>query len=604
MVALIYFNATFGFSQNEKLIDSLIQEIHAHIEIEYFSKAEEIFQHITTLPEYKNDSIRLQIDLELVKLYEANDLGHKTLETLLSGYSLAKDIQSSKFISDYGYRIGGKFSKSKNYAKAIMYFREILSYAEKQNDSLGISRAYLGLGSMNFHLYRLENDTLHYDSIPYYYLKAINILPKNEENKAELALLYANMIGFNYYERDFESAEEYGNLALNICKATNDTVQMSSVLNTLGAINIAKGNYERAEYYYNKSLGLVVSKTDLESLNTRQREYRNLADLYYRTEDFERAYDFRVKHQLLQDSISNINANRRFSLIEAKYNLAEEEKQTEVEKNKRERAEAILIVVGITVLVIFVLIFLFYRIQRVKKAKQLLELQQEQLTKEREIEKIQNESQIKILNATLDGKESERRQIAEILHNSVSALLSSAGLHLQAAKIGLKNDVPEEIVKSQEIVKEAGEKIRNLSHALISSVLLKFGLQYALDDLCEKYSNSKLKFNCDARGIKRYDSSFEIKMHSIIEELMNNIIKHSNATNTEITLKDEQGVLRVRIFDNGEGFDVEKLRTQQESGLGLPQIDARIKMMEGQFNIQSSAKAGTRIYMNVPIPSN
>ena len=138
------------------------------------------------------------------------------------------------------------------------------------------------------------------------------------------------------------------------------------------------------------------------------------------------------------------------------------------------------------------------------------------------------------------------------------------------------------------------------STELISSVLLKFGLAFAVHDLCEKYSNSELEFISDDNGIKRYNQQFEIKIYSIIEELINNIIKHSNANNASINLIERNGdKLIIQIIDDGNGFDV--TRARRKDGLGLSHIEARIKIMKGVFNINSKMGEGTSIFISVPI---
>jgi len=178
--------------------------------------------------------------------------------------------------------------------------------------------------------------------------------------------------------------------------------------------------------------------------------------------------------------------------------------------------------------------------------------------------------------------------------------LSSANLHLQASKSQLNSHVPVEISKAQEIVNEASVKIRDLSHELISSVLLKFGLAFAVHDLCEKYSNSEIQFISDDNGIKRYDQEFEIKIYNIIEELINNILKHSAAKNASINLIERNGdKLLIQIIDDGKGFNVK--RAKGKDGLGLSHIEARIKIMKGVFNINSKQGEGTSIFISVPI---
>ena len=137
-----------------------------------------------------------------------------------------------------------------------------------------------------------------------------------------------------------------------------------------------------------------------------------------------------------------------------------------------------------------------------------------------------------------------------------------------------------------------------MSHKLISSVLLKFGLTTAVEDLCDKYSTSHLKFESSSKNLKRYSQNFEIKTHNIIEELVNNILKHSNATIASIDMEEVGENLQIKISDNGKGFIKEDII--KKDGLGLNQIDARIKVMKGVFKIDSIREEGALVYISIP----
>ena len=307
---------------------------------------------------------------------------------------------------------------------------------------------------------------------------------------------------------------------------------------------------------------------------------------YDSLKDFENAYRSTARSYVLYEQINREHLAENLAEVEAKYNLALEEQRTEEEKGKTFRAQVLFYGMAFITLTFLVLAFIFYKNYK--------------LTEQNKLEQIHNNLQTRIINATIDAKEKERKSIAEILHDSVSALLSSANLHLQASRSQLNGAAPIEITKAQEIVNEASVKIRDLSHELISSVLLKFGLAFAVHDLCEKYSNSELELISDDNGIKRYDQKFEIKIYNIIEELINNIIKHSKARNASINLIERNGdKLIIQIIDDGKGFDVKGAR--RKDGLGLSHIDARIKIMKGVFNINSKVGEGTSIFISVPI---
>ena len=178
-------------------------------------------------------------------------------------------------------------------------------------------------------------------------------------------------------------------------------------------------------------------------------------------------------------------------------------------------------------------------------------------------------------------------------------MLSSANLHLQATRSQFNGETPVEIDKTQKIITEASQKIRDLSHTLVSSVLLKFGLKFAIKDMADKYSNSQIEIKTELGEIKRYEQNFEIKVYNITQEFVNNILKHSKAKNSTIKLEEVNKRLLLKITDDGVGFDKTKITVKD--GLGINQIDARIQMMKGEFQIDSLMNKGTTIYVELPI---
>jgi signal transduction histidine kinase len=118
--------------------------------------------------------------------------------------------------------------------------------------------------------------------------------------------------------------------------------------------------------------------------------------------------------------------------------------------------------------------------------------------------------------------------------------------------------------------------------------------------MCEKYSNQDLEFELESEDkIPRFNQDFEIKIHNIIEECINNIMKHSKASEASVMLLLTNNMLHVTITDNGVGFDTSKI--DPTSGIGLSQIKARIENMEGVFDIESKINQGTSIVMQVPV---
>lgn len=153
--------------------------------------------------------------------------------------------------------------------------------------------------------------------------------------------------------------------------------------------------------------------------------------------------------------------------------------------------------------------------------------------------------------------------------------------------------------KVLKIVDFASKEVRDLSHTLHSSILHKFGLPFAIKDIAEMYSNSQIKIHTELDIDIRYSIAFENKVYNIVQELINNVLKHSEAQNAVILLKEHNGTLKIVISDDGIGFDKNKVKNKD--GIGINQIEARVYMLKGLIQITSEEGGGTKIEINLPI---
>ncbi len=545
-------------------------------------KHEEALLRITELEtQHKyttNQKNNLELQLKKATLLYQTGEKEKAINLLLKGIDELK--LSSQLLSlktRYSFFIGGILVDERNFSKSRAYYRLFLKDFKSKKDTLRIIYFYNNIG-LSFY-----NEELN-DSAKIYFNKSVNI-PISTTNSELISNAYNNLSAIAIREKKYNLAEEYGNKSFKIIEQQQDTLDIAIALINLSNILYPKKEYSKIRANYLKAYESVKNLKSIEALEIKSACLYNLSYVSEELHEYKKAFYYLDEATNLKDSLAQANTAQNISEIEAKYNVAKEAQKTEEEKSKRLKAQVRFYGTAMVFLVMLVLGYIFYRNYRLKQRNKL--------------EQLENEAQTKIINATIDAKEKERKAIAETLHDSVSALLSSVNLHLQATKAKLEKKTPKEVFQAQEIVGEASIKIRDLSHELISSVLLKFGLAYAVHDMCQKYSNSQISFHSNENGIQRYDQDFEIKIHNIIEELINNILKHSKATAATIMLahrKDDK--LSIRITDDGVGFDVSSVRGD---GLGLSHINARIKVMKGVFNIVSSKEDGTNVFMLVPI---
>lgn len=535
---------------------------------------------------YEDDSERLKHIKELLNK-------DKSEEALNNLYQYIKDVvkdNDTLLIVEANILLGDILRDNGDYHKSNSTFNKIVPLLKNNYEKL--QYIYFKKGGN----YQLDNQI---DSALVNYEKAI-LIGNNIKNKEDLKTkIHANISGIYYLKENYIKAIEHSKIAVKYQQFLGNKDIEAGILNNLGGIYYMQGDYRKALKSFQKTLSIVDFGQGKIQKDTRRSSYINIAYAYSGLKKYKKAFEFQDKYFTLNDSINQELKYAEIAEIESKYNVAAKEKEAEIEKGKRQRAEYLSIGLGFASLILVLGFYGLYKLYRLNKKNHALQTNQRQLVHNSNIEKIKSDLQAKILAATLDGRLEERKKIALVLHDNVSALLSAANLHLFASKKKLKNDVPEEIEKTQNIITEASESIRSISHKLISSVLLKFGLGVAVADLCEKSSNSEINLTSKTVDITRFDQNFEIKIFNVINELVNNILKHSEARIGTIKLNQLNGELQLLVFDDGKGFNIDDI--QEQSGIGLSQVEARIKALGGLIKFNGNEGNGTRIYISVPI---
>ena len=246
-------------------------------------------------------------------------------------------------------------------------------------------------------------------------------------------------------------------------------------------------------------------------------------------------------------------------------------------------------IVSLSIVLVIILFFLFYFFYQNNKLKQKIKRKD-----------IKQKILLDVINAGIDSQELERKKIVSFLHDNINSLLSTAGLHLNVFT-NQNNIKSEEIQKTKAILADVHDLLRDMSHELVPSLLVRFGLIYAIEDLCERNSNSVIHFEFTSTipTQKRYIEKFEMKLYFITSELCNNIIKHSEAKKAHIIVKEKNNHFILTIQDDGKGF---KNKIKDVEGFGLNRIKARIKKFKGSFTIISNPDEGTIIKIKIPLP--
>jgi PAS domain S-box-containing protein len=202
-----------------------------------------------------------------------------------------------------------------------------------------------------------------------------------------------------------------------------------------------------------------------------------------------------------------------------------------------------------------------------------------------------------LLLGILDAQEEERRRIAESLHNGVGQMLFATKLNFDRVAAL----VPPEIFKStNQLLDDAIHETRKVSHELVPLTLNNFGLAQSIQDLCRKYSQTRVRMKCEVIGLEdRLESYLEVAIYRICQELLTNVTKHAEATSADILLMQEDGGVTLKVRDNGKGINP---GTSRLAGIGLRTIEDRVKLLNGTFSIHAPITGiGTQVTIQIPI---
>lgn len=217
---------------------------------------------------------------------------------------------------------------------------------------------------------------------------------------------------------------------------------------------------------------------------------------------------------------------------------------------------------------------------------------------EQENLKIRLNQQKAQLIAVLEAQEEERRRISESLHNGVGQILYATKLNLE--RVTQLSETKEALQTVGELLSEAIKETRRVSHELVPVLLNDFGLKEALQDLCRKYENCSLFLRCQIEGLHEgLEPYLEVALYRISQELINNIVRHSEATAASLMFNIQEEQINLEVRDNGKGFIYQEGKTK---GIGLQSIENRVKLLNGTLSITTPKTGkGTLVTITVPV---
>ena len=309
--------------------------------------------------------------------------------------------------------------------------------------------------------------------------------------------------------------------------------------------------------------------------------------------DYKTSLNFFERKKRFDDSISNLRNIKYLENLKAEYNM--DLKNREIiekdiminQKAQESRTKTSLIVLLLVCLVLVIIFFIQFRSR--KKAESKLNEQT-----------LANLAVQQDYMSFIEGQEAERKRIASDIHDGLAQNLVTLGINLSALKI----ESQDELNRKKELQADINQLInetRTIAHNMMPDVLTELGLTKGLKSLIHKLNqnNAGLTFSLELNDpFIKLSSLMEIQLYRIIQELMNNVIKHAQATSCLIKIVSSTEELKLSVTDNGIGFDID---IQQKAGIGIKSVNSRVRSLGGSIQIDSGLNSGCRTYIVIPM---
>lgn len=514
--------------------------------------------------------------------------------------------------------LGAINAKLKNFDDAIENFKLCIDICAKNNNTLEQAAPLANIGVL-FLEQKKPDQALEY------FNKAVLIQSKFKLKK-DLTIAYLN-IGVAYkMKKEYDLAISYSQKAMRISKEEkfNDFLfktyfNLASLYEDAGNCPLALENLyhyinESKEAYdleKNKQIQELLAKYEADS---KEKELKLLKKDKKLKEAELKKQQANIEREKLLKAIGIKEKERKILLLKKENEIENEKKEKEIailtkeaqfrkiefEKKQAELKQKNLlknIAIGGSLFILAASIVLVVLYQQRLKALELLNIKTEEVNKQKVYE-LMRDQEFTAIKASMEGQEKERARVAKELHDGIGGNLASIKLSL--ANI-IKDHESEKLRKVMTNLDETYNEVRAISHNLLPSQIVDKSFVDLIKNITnEILSNSKIMVNFitfPEKELNLLPNDIKVEIYRVIQELTNNILKHSKAENIEIQLIKREQQICLMVEDDGVGFDINK----QANGIGLTNIKSRIEALNGTVNIESVVGKWTIANIEMPV---
>ncbi|QNA46391.1 tetratricopeptide repeat-containing sensor histidine kinase [Lacibacter sediminis] len=538
----------------------------------------------------------------------------------LKSVAIARKLNDPIMLGKALFNTGSSYRMLAQYENAIPLYEEGRKIFASNGDSLLMARSY---DIIQMLYYNLEN----YDKGVFYGETAVKWL-RTIDDPVWLGTTLNNL-GMNYAKKGaYAKAKDCWMEALAIGKKIGNIEMEASQMLNLGDLYMDEGDYAVIGQYYNKALELYTTldgaegiaialrglaiyefyKKDFQAakiyadrslavinqnnlLFEKRKTFETLSRIHIALHDLITGQKYMQQATVLADSIINDRIRKSTVEFETKYETAKKDGQIKLQQSELKQKSTLNYILIGSAAALLIISLLSYRNYRHKQ-----NLQQQR------INELETEKQLAATEAVLKGEEQERTRLAKDLHDGLGGMLSGIkhSFNNMKGNLVMTPENAQAFERSMDMLDSSIKEMRRVAHNMMPETLVKYGLDTALKDFCKDMSLAgSVKVIYQSVSIENavIDQTTSITIYRIVQELVNNVMKHAAAKQVVVQLNKLNGQLTITVEDDGKGFDTAILR--QSSGMGWSNILNRVEFMKGIMDVQSEPGKGTSVHIEL-----
>jgi signal transduction histidine kinase len=563
---LFFICITFLFAQNKSIENRLaeIEKTKASVEL-----INELKKTLST-PSLSNED-NLAVQTTLVHQYQALQLWDTCLNYCQAQVALAHQQKNALAEATFYKLIGGTYYYIPKKENAIAYWNKCIALAEPNNYHTLLSQCYHNVGVIC-----LESGK-DLGIAEEYFIKAIELSKKNNDTSSTTFSLHYRLLATTYdRENKLDKAEKIYQQIIAKSRTSNDSANLVEGLLFYTNVLRKKKSYQEAINLSEEALQIAKKVNlidgEITALDTHAQNLNSIGD-------FNEAYKIQSELIDLLRKRFDGDLNNKIGDAEAKFKNAETvyEKEVAILKAKRKTQIYLFSFIGL----LCATGFGFYFIYQKRNAKQKAALVKAQI------------------QSVLDGEEKERTRIAKDLHDGIVQDLTAIKLQLNA---GINNESVVDkkiVVDAVDSIDKASKEVRNISYQMMPATLIQLGFIPAIEDLLKRVlTPSNIKYDFEQIGItERLSDNIEVSIFRITQELLNNVLKHSEANFVSLLITLKANVVTMIFEDNGKGFDALTIKR----GIGFSSLSSRVELLNGDIKYEKADGVGTMAIVKIPV---